>query len=98
MSLSISSNNVFFRLQGANLSGASYRDAFSQRNALNLVSKATQLVADLENIRSVDRSSDVNFTVHVERMIESLEITISNPDNGLTLPDLLRGQGIDLQS
>lgn len=95
----LSSHSFFFRLSGAHVSGGDYRAAFSQRNATNLVSKAAQLVADLESIRSDARiAQEKTFTARIETLIDSFEIDFADYDNGFTLPDLLRGQGIDLQS
>ena len=99
MSINAISSHIFsFRLSGADLNGESYRDSFSQRNATNLISKAAQLVADLESIRESSTALSTNVKSFTETVEDSFKKIEYDADSGFTLPDLLRGQGIDLQS
>ena len=93
----IGAHNFFFRLSSADLTSGNYRDSLALRDATNLISKAAQLVADLESIRTnAAKSQSQTFTARIETLVKTLEIDAADYDNGFTLPDLLRAQGVDL--
>lgn len=87
-----------FRLQGANLfSAGNYKAGFAQRNANNLISKAAQLVADLESLKGASKELTANVKSFQDSFLSITDIEY-NADNGFTLPDLLRAQGVDLKA